>query len=77
MTMKQTIPTSLRRPEQRHAARAMADAILRADARRQRAGAMPKPAKKAAPVPTGPQPLRLADLKRALAARRPSNGELK
>ena len=35
-TMKQTIPTSLRRPEQRYDARALADQLLRADARRRR-----------------------------------------
>lgn len=68
--MKQLIPTSLRRPEERYAARQMADALLRAATRKERAAAMPKPDKKAAPTITaGPQPLRLADLKQALAAR--------
>jgi hypothetical protein len=64
------MPSSLHRPEQRLALRRMADALLRADARRRRIAAMPKPApKKPAPLPTGPQPLRLSDLKRALAMR--------
>jgi hypothetical protein len=68
--MKLTIRTSLRRPEERFAARQMADALLRADRRRARTQAMPKPApKKAAPTVAGPQPIRLADLKRAFAAR--------
>jgi hypothetical protein len=65
------MPTSLRRPEPRLALRQLVDAMLRADARRQRAAAMPKPApKKPAPLSsTGPRPLRLSDLKRALAMR--------
>ena len=51
-----TIPTSLRRPEQRFAATRAADAILRADARKQRAAAMPKlTTKKAAPPTTEPR----------------------
>ena len=69
--MKHTTPTSLRRPEARYAARQMADSILRADARRQRAAAVPQSTtKKAAPTPSaGPQRLHLSDLKRAFAAR--------
>jgi hypothetical protein len=69
--MKPIVPTSLRKPEQRLAARQMADALLRADARRQRAAAMPKPSpKKAPPVETGPRRLTLSDLKmHPLAAR--------
>jgi hypothetical protein len=75
--MKHTMPTSLRKPEARLAARAMADAMLRADRRRQRrAQAIPRLDKKAAPTPpAGRQPLRLTDLKRALAARRRLQGE--
>ena len=34
--MRHQIPTSLRRPEERYAARALADGILRADRQRQR-----------------------------------------
>ena len=34
--MRAIVPVSLRKPEQRHTARAMADAILNADRRRQR-----------------------------------------
>jgi hypothetical protein len=69
--MKHQIPTSLRRPEERYAARQMADALLRADRRRARAQTMPQPAKKAAPtVMAGPRTLHLSDLKKALAARR-------
>jgi hypothetical protein len=65
------MPTSLRRPDQRLALRQMADAILRADTRKQRGAATPKLApKKPAPPPTGPRPLRLADLVRALSAQR-------
>jgi len=64
------MPTSLHRPDQRLALRQMADALLRADARRRRMAAMPKPAPtKPAPPPSGLQPLRLADLKWALAMR--------
>jgi hypothetical protein len=60
----------LRRPEARLVARQMADALLRADGRRARAAAMPKLTKKATlTVTAGPQPIRLADLKRALAVR--------
>ena len=44
--------------------------IARAAARKERATATPKPTKKAAPpVEIGPRRLRLADLRRALAAR--------
>ena len=68
--MKPVIPVSFRKWEQRVAANAVADAILRADARKQRA-AVNKEAqsiKKAAPtVMAGRQPIRLADLKRAFA----------
>ena len=68
--MKHQIPSSLRRPEERFAARQMADALLRADRRRARAQTMPQPTKKAAPTVTaGPRTLRLPDLKRAFAAR--------
>jgi hypothetical protein len=76
--MKPVIPVSLRKWEQRVAANAVADAILRADARKQRAAAKPKPIKKAAPtVMAGPQPIRLSDLKPALARkRRAFKGEL-
>jgi hypothetical protein len=64
--MKYVIPTSLRRPEERFAARQMADSLLRADRRRTRAQTMPQPTKKAAPTVTaGPRTLRLSDLKRA------------
>jgi hypothetical protein len=64
------MPTASRRPDQRLALRHMADALLRADARRQRATAMPTaPQKPASLSTTGPQPLRLADLKWALAMR--------
>ena len=56
-----TIPTSLRRPEQRFAANSRADAILRAEARKRRAAAMPKPTTKKAPsVEAGPRRLHLA-----------------
>jgi hypothetical protein len=34
--MRHTLPSSLRKPEQRHAARALADALLRNDTRRRR-----------------------------------------
>jgi hypothetical protein len=48
----------------------MADALLRADTRKQRAAAMPKPTPKKAPlVPTGPRRLHLSDLKRAIATK--------
>jgi hypothetical protein len=68
--MKTMVPTNLRRPEERYAALKVADALLRADRRRQRHAAMPKPTiKKAAPTVAGPQPIRLVDLRRALAAR--------
>jgi hypothetical protein len=68
--MKHQIPASLRRPESRAIARQMADSILRADARRQRAAALPQPTtKKAPPVEIGPRRLHLSDLKRALVAR--------
>lgn len=69
--MKHMIPTSLRRWEERAAARRMADALLRADARRHRASAMPRLDKKKVPPPTTePRRLHLSDLKRALAAKR-------
>jgi hypothetical protein len=73
--MKIQTPTSLRRPEERYAALQMANAILRADARRQRARATPKLTKKVVPTTAGPQPLRLSDLKTALARRRRLQGE--
>jgi hypothetical protein len=73
--MKNQIPTDLRRPEQRLAALKMADALLRADRRRQRAQAMPKLDKKVVPTTAGPQPLRLTDLKTALARKRRLRGE--
>jgi hypothetical protein len=48
-----------------------ADALLRADRRRQRAQSMSSPNKRRAPqVQTGPRPLRLSDLKSALARKR-------
>jgi hypothetical protein len=55
-----------------------ADALLRADRRQQRARAVSPPVRKRAPqVQTGPQPLRLSDLKSALARKRRQtmNGE--
>jgi hypothetical protein len=68
--MKHTMPINLRRPEERFAALKMADSILRADRRKQRVAAMPKPdKKKEAPTMAGPQHLHLSDLKRAFAAR--------
>jgi hypothetical protein len=68
---KREIPQSLRRPEERYAARQVADALLRADARKQRAAAKPKPLKKAAPtIMAGPRRLHLTDLKRAVVERR-------
>jgi hypothetical protein len=74
--VKRAMPTSLRRPDQRLAARKMADALLRADARRRRISAMPPLAPKK-PAPTSemkePQRLHLSDLKLALSARRRSN----
>ena len=71
-----TIPTSLRRPEQRFAANRAADAILRADARKRRAAAMPKLTTKKAPsVEAGPWRLHFSDLKTALAAKRRPQGE--
>lgn len=75
--MKHQIPASLRRPEERYAARQMADALIRADnVRRRRAAAMPRLNKKKAPlVETGPQRLHLSDLKSALARKRRLQGE--
>ena len=69
--MRPVVPVSLRKPEQRYAALKAADAIFRADARKQRAAATPKPTiKKATPtVMAGPQRLHLSDLKRAFAER--------
>jgi hypothetical protein len=69
--MKPVIPVSLRKWEQRVAANAVADAILRADARKQRAAVKkPQSIKKAVPtVMAGPQRLHLSDLKRAFAER--------
>jgi hypothetical protein len=55
-----------------------ADAMLRADRRRQRTQSMSSPNKRRTPqAQTGPQPLRLCDLKSALARRRHQtlNGE--
>lgn len=80
--MKHTIPISLRRWEERAAARALADAILRADARRQRTSALPRPDKKRAPqVSAGPRRLHLSDLKRAFVGKRrlhiPSTGDIR
>jgi hypothetical protein len=74
--VKYTAPTSLRRPDQRLAARKMADALLRADARRRRIAAMPPLAPKKSAPPSemkGPRRLRLSDLKTALSARRRPN----
>jgi hypothetical protein len=66
--VKPALPTSLRRLEQRHAARRMADALLRAAARRQRA---PEPKKKEPPaVEAGPRRIRLSYLKQELARKR-------
>jgi hypothetical protein len=67
--MKHTTPTSLRRPEERYAARALADQILAADSRRARVAELnrgrPNGTKRRAPVPDrGPTPLRLSDLAR-------------
>jgi hypothetical protein len=59
--MKPALPTSLR--DQRHAARRMADTILRAAARRRRQA----PKKKPPAIEPGPRRIRLADLKTALA----------
>jgi hypothetical protein len=78
--VKHQIPTNLRRPEERYAARQMADGILRAARRRARRMATNDTlgglTKKAAPtVMAGPQPLRLSDLKTALARRRRLQGE--
>ncbi len=69
--MKPVVPVSLRKWEQRAAALKVADALLRADRRRQNARVMPKPTiKKAVPtVMAGPQRLHLSDLKRAFAER--------
>jgi hypothetical protein len=50
--VKPVIPVSLRKWEERAAALKVADALLRADRRRQRAAATPRPDKKAAPVKT-------------------------
>jgi hypothetical protein len=74
--MKYTLPTSLRRPEQRYAALNMADQMLRADARRQRAQAMPGLDEKRAPqVPVRPRRFHISELKTALAAKRCLQGE--
>jgi hypothetical protein len=69
--MKPVIPVSLRKWEQRVAANAVANAILRADVRKQRTAAKkPQSIKKAAPtVMADPQRLHLSDLKRAFAER--------
>ena len=69
--MKNMLPINLRKPEHRHAARALADSILRADRHRQRRAELPQPDKKKAPlVEAGPRRLHLSDLKSALAAKR-------
>jgi hypothetical protein len=49
--MKPQVPTSLRRPEERYAARQMADGILRADRKRQRRMAINNEGGGTAPTP--------------------------